>query len=230
MLKINSVSKRFQGVIALDHVSLDVNEGKIYGLIGPNGSGKTTLVNCITGFIKANEGSITFGQHELTNLKPHEIVKKGIVRTFQNTRVFNDLTVEENLVAVRSDLTGSLRLIELLDAFDLNSVKGVKASSLSYGQKKMLEIARALALEPAIILLDEPLAGLDVQMISKLSSQIKYINKSFNKTLLIVEHNLDELMSLADYVFVMNNGVKTAEGEPSIIRNSKIVQDVYFGR
>jgi branched-chain amino acid transport system ATP-binding protein len=229
MLKVESVTKKFVGVTALSRVSIEIKEKGIFGLIGPNGSGKTTLLNVISGFLKPDEGRITYNGESLIGLRPHKIAQMGIGRTFQFPRVFPNLSVEENIAVANPLLDGIQEYKELLQIFDLITLKDQLASSLGYGQKKILELARIMAMNPSFLMLDEPLAGLDSKMIKKMLNWIKELNSSFNETILIVEHNLDQLFSIADYVFVLHGGKKVEEGTPELVRQSKIVHNVYFG-
>ena len=223
------IEKRFGGLTALDKVSIDVEKGKIYGLIGPNGSGKTTLLNLVTGVLRPSAGKIYFKDTDVTGKSPHAITKIGIARTFQIPRVFPELTVEENLLAIRRNSISNVRLDEILDLVNLSELCDLKAKTLEYGQQKGLELARAVALDTELLFLDEPMAGLDKSMIAAISNQIKVLNQEMGKTLVIIEHHLEELMQLTDYVFVLDHGQKIEEGEPDIIRNSKAVHRAYFG-
>jgi len=229
LLRVESIEKRFGGLTALNKVSINVEKGKIYGLIGPNGSGKTTLLNLVTGVLRPSAGKIYFKDTDVTGKSPHAITKIGVGRTFQIPRVFPELTVEENVLAIRRNSISNVRIGEILDLVDLSEVRDMKAKRLEYGQKKHLELARAIALDTELLFLDEPMAGLDKSMIGVTSNQIKILNKEMKKTLVIIEHHLEELMQLTDYVFVLEHGQKIEEGEPDIIRSSKAVHRAYFG-
>lgn len=230
MLNVKAITKKFLGLVALNDVSITMDKKQIYGLIGPNGSGKTTLLNVMTGFLRPTSGLITIDDKKLTGLKPYQIAKLGIGRTFQLTRMFSDLTVEENVLAINLKLKGSRKLDDLFETFNLQKVRNEKASVLSYAERKLLEIIRTLSLDPSVILLDEPLAGLDIEMIKATLKYIRYLNRELGKTLLITEHNLDELLNLADYIFVLHEGKKVIEGPPASIKDSSVVRDVYFGK
>jgi len=229
LLKVEALEKRFGGLTALNKVSINVEKGKIYGLIGPNGSGKSTLLNVVSGVLKPNAGKVYLNDIDVTGKSPHSITKHGLGRTFQIPRVFSELTVEENILAVKHDSVSTERMSEILNLVDLNEVRNTRARSLGYGQRKHLELARAIALDTSLLFLDEPMAGLDNSMIAEISKEIKILNEKLGKTLVIIEHNLEELMQLTDYVFVLDHGQKVEEGEPDKIRSSEIVHRAYFG-
>jgi branched-chain amino acid transport system ATP-binding protein len=229
LLRVESIEKKFGGLIALNKVSVHVEKGKIYGLIGPNGSGKTTLLNLVTGVLRPNAGKVYLNDIDVTGKPPHSITKLGLGRTFQIPRIFSELTVEENVLAVRRSSISKARMGEIFNLVDLNDVRDAKAKTLGYGQRKHLELARAIALDTELLFLDEPMAGLDMSMIGAISKQIRILNEQMGKTLVIIEHNLEELMQLTDYVFVLDHGQKIEEGEPDTIRSSKIVHRAYFG-
>lgn len=229
MLRVELIEKKFGGLIAVNKVSVHVEKGKIYGLIGPNGSGKTTLLNLVTGVLRPNAGKVYLNDIDVTGKPPHSITKLGLGRTFQIPRIFSELTVEENILAVRRNSISKTRMGEIFDLVDLNDVRDEKAKTLGYGQRKHLELARAIALDTNLLFLDEPMAGLDKSMIGAISKQIRMLNKQMGKTLVIIEHNLEELMQLTDYVFVLDHGQKIEEGEPDAIRSSQIVHRAYFG-
>jgi len=229
LLRVESIEKKFGGLTALNKVTVRVEKGKIYGLIGPNGSGKTTLLNLVTGVLRPNAGKVYLNDTDVTGKSPHSITKLGLGRTFQIPRIFSELTVEENILAVRRNSISKARMGEIFDLVDLNELRDEKAKTLGYGQKKHLELARAIALDTELLFLDEPMAGLDKSMIGAISKQIRILNKQMGKTLVIIEHNLEELMQLTDYVFVLDHGQKIEEGEPDTIRSSKIVHRAYFG-
>lgn len=199
----------------------------MYGLIGPNGSGKTTLLNLVTGVLKPSAGKIYFKEKDVTGKPPNAITKMGMARTFQIPRVFPELTVEENILAVAH--SSKDRLKEIFDLVDLNDLRETKAEMLGYGQRKHLELARAIALDAELLFLDEPLAGLDRSTIGAISELIRILNKQMGKTLVIIEHHLEELMQLTDHVFVLDHGQKIEEGVPDTIRTSKAVHRAYFG-
>jgi ABC-type branched-subunit amino acid transport system ATPase component len=201
----------------------------VYGLIGPNGSGKTTLLNLVTGVLKPSAGKIYFKEKDVTGKPPYAITKMGMGRTFQIPRIFPELTVEENILAVARNSNSKDRLKEIFDLVDLNDLRETKARLLGYGQRKHLELARAIALDAELLFLDEPMAGLDKTTIGAISGQVRTLNKEMGKTLVIIEHHLEELMQLTDLVFVQDHGQKIEEGVPETIRSSKAVHRAYFG-
>ncbi|MGD0423109.1 MAG: ABC transporter ATP-binding protein [Candidatus Bathyarchaeia archaeon] len=226
-LRVESLEKKFGGLTAVNKVSINVEKGKIYGLIGPNGSGKTTLLNLVTGVLKPSAGKIYFKDTNVTGKPPYAITKMGLARTFQIPRIFPELTVEENILAV-SQISAE-RMREIFDMVDLNDEREIKANRLGYGQRKHLELARVIALDAELLFLDEPMAGLDKETIKVISKQIIALNEQMGKTLVIIEHHLEELMQLTDYVFVLDHGQKIEEGEPNTIRRSEAVHRAYFG-
>ncbi|MFI5420410.1 MAG: ABC transporter ATP-binding protein, partial [Nitrososphaerales archaeon] len=227
-LKVDQVTKRFGNLIALDKCSLQIPANGIFGLVGPNGSGKTTLFNIITGFSRADSGRILFRGREISNSSPNTISRLGLVRTFQLPRVFSSLSVLENLEALRPHSVGKARIEELLSVMSLKDQRNTLAAHLSYGEKKQLDIAGALMLDPAILLLDEPTAGLEPSLIKTMIDQIKYVSDQ-KKGVFIIEHNMSVIMNLAEQIFVLHNGIKLAEGAPSIISKDQKVIDAYLG-
>ena len=201
----------------------------MYGLIGPNGSGKTTLLNLVTGVLKPSAGKIYFKEKDVTGKPPHAITKMGMGRTFQIPRIFPELTVEENILAVARGSNSKDRLKEIFDLVGLNLLRETKARLLGYGERKHLELARAIALDAELLFLDEPMAGLDKATMGAISGQVRTLNKQMGKTLVIIEHHLEELMQLTDHVFVLDHGQKIEEGVPETIRSSKAVHRAYFG-
>lgn len=201
----------------------------MYGLIGPNGSGKTTLLNLVTGVLKPSAGKIYFKETDVTGKPPHAITKMGMGRTFQIPRIFPELTVEENILAIARNPNPKDRLKEIFDLVHLNHLRETKAQTLGYGQRKQLELARAIALDAELLFLDEPMAGLDKSTLGATSEQIRTLNREMGKTLVIIEHRLEELMQLTDHVFVLDHGQKIEEGVPETIRSSKAVHRAYFG-
>ena len=229
LLRVEAIEKRFGGLTALNKVSLNVEKGKVYGLIGPNGSGKTTLLNLVTGVLKPSAGKIYFKEKDVTGKPPHAITKMGMGRTFQIPRIFPELTVEENILAVARSSNSKDRLKEIFDLVGLSLLRETKARLLGYGERKHLELARAIALDAELLFLDEPMAGLDKATMGAISGQVRTLNKEMGKTLVIIEHHLEELMQLTDHVFVLDHGQKIEEGVPETIRSSKAVHRAYFG-
>jgi ABC-type branched-subunit amino acid transport system ATPase component len=247
LLRTADVRKAYGGVQALNGATIEVEEGTVAGLIGPNGSGKTTLFNVITGYERADAGDVYFGGKPITNSAPDKVFAVGIGRTFQLTRIFARLTVLENmLVAVQtkkaSDRPKNLlarigkdtwghhrrRAHELLEFVGIEGHAGLLAGSLSYGQRKLLELAYVLIADPAVILLDEPAGGVNPTLINHIADRIRELNGQ-GKTFLIVEHNMEFVMGLCSNVTVLESGAAVASGPPDIIRTDKRVLDAYLG-
>jgi ABC-type branched-subunit amino acid transport system ATPase component len=242
LLSARNVSRSFGGVRALVDCSLDVEEGSITGLIGTNGSGKTTLFNVITGYVKPDGGTVTFEGRDITNARPNVVFERGIGRTFQLTRIFGRISVLENmLVATQRDeswLRGLTRsksskaevaaAMEWLDFVGIARLAELEAGALSYGQRKLLELAYVLVADPDVILLDEPAGGVNLTLINQIADKIRTLNKS-GKTFLIVEHNMEFVMNLCDWVTVMHQGTNLVSGEPAAVRANPLVLDAYLG-
>jgi branched-chain amino acid transport system ATP-binding protein len=242
LLEVSGVSKSFGGVHALDTCHLEVREGAINGLIGPNGSGKTTLFNVITGYERIQQGEVRFNGTEITNAPPDRVFKLGIGRTFQLTRLFTRLTVLENMLVATQRKEGWLRgvmrlagsaaekrrAMELLDFVGISRLAHEPAGNLSYGQRKLLELASLLVADPAVLLLDEPAGGVNPTLITHLADRISELNKS-GKTFLVVEHNMEFVMNLCHRVTVLNQGTALVSGTPSEVRSNPAVLDAYLG-
>ncbi len=240
LLEAQNISKSFGGIQALNLCSVSVDEGSITGLIGPNGSGKTTLFNVMTGYETIDSGSVSFAGQLITNTSPDKVFRRGVGRTFQLTRVFARLTVLENMhvAAQRTTLSGLLgrwssghehkRALELLDFVGLTERKDLLAGNLSYGQRKLLEFAFVLIAEPRVILLDEPAGGVNPTMINYLADRIRTLNQR-GVTFLVVEHNMEFVMSLCSKVMVMHRGTRIAEGSPAEVRSNPAVLEAYLG-
>lgn len=231
ILELREVTKRFGGVIAVNRCSLSLAPGRIYGLIGPNGSGKTTLFNCITGLEAREEGEIRFKGELIDGLKPHQVARRGIGRTFQVIRIFPELTALENLLVVTwipFDLARR-RARELLELVTLDRLQNEYAGNLSYGQQKLLEFARVLMMDPELVLLDEPAAGVNRTLLNELLQAIRNL-RAQGKTIFIVEHDMKVIMDLSEKIFVLNYGEKIAEGLPETIQADERVMEAYFGR
>ncbi|MBI2368980.1 MAG: ABC transporter ATP-binding protein [Deltaproteobacteria bacterium] len=231
ILEVKDLTKRFGGVTAISRCSLALEPRRIYGLIGPNGSGKTTLFNLITGLEHRDEGEVRFKGERIDGLKPHQIALRGIGRTFQIIRIFPELTALENLLVVARSTGGAARrrALELLAFVKLDRLKGEYAGNLSYGQQKLLEFTRVLILDPELILLDEPAAGVNRTLLNDLLEAIRGL-KEQGKTVVIVEHDMKVVMGLSEKLFVLDYGEKIAEGPPEAIQNDERVVEAYFGR
>jgi ABC-type branched-subunit amino acid transport system ATPase component len=242
LLRVDNVSKSFGGVQALRDCSLDVEKGSITGLIGPNGSGKTTLFNVITGYVKPDTGSVSFDGRTITNARPNTVFALGVGRTFQLTRIFGRITVLENmLVATQRDeswLRGLTRSMssksEVANAMEWLSFVGIAqlaelpAGALSFGQRKLLELAYVLVADPDVILLDEPAGGVNLTLINTIAEKIETLNQG-GKTFLIVEHNMEFVMGLCASVTVMHQGSALISGTPADVRSNALVLDAYLG-
>jgi ABC-type branched-subunit amino acid transport system ATPase component len=242
LLEVEGVSKAFGGIQALAGCSLEVEQGSISGLIGPNGSGKTTLFNVITGYERVRQGEVRLAGRPITNLAPDRIFKLGIGRTFQLTRVFGRLTVMENMLVAsqherswarsafrRAGSHGERRrATDLLEFVGIASLAGAPAATLSYGQRKLLELAYVLMAEPEFVLLDEPAGGVNPTLINTLAERIRQLNGE-GRTFLVVEHNMEFVMGLCDRVTVMDHGSMLVSGSPDEVRTDRRVLDAYLG-
>ena len=242
LLEAKDVSRSFGGVKALAGCSLTVDKGSITGLIGPNGSGKTTLFNVMTGYVKPDKGTVFFDGQDVTHARPNKIFALGVGRTFQLTRIFARISVIENmLVATQREeswLRGLTRsksskseldsAMEWLDFVGLSRLASLQAGSLSYGQRKLLELAYVLVADPDVILLDEPAGGVNLTLINEISEKILALNKG-GKTFLIVEHNMEFVMKICDKVTVMHQGCDLVTGTPDEVRSNPAVLDAYLG-
>ncbi|MBT3405761.1 ABC transporter ATP-binding protein [Candidatus Woesearchaeota archaeon] len=247
MLKVTDLHKEFGGIKAVHDCDFHVKKGEIVGLIGPNGAGKTTVFNLVTGFIRPDRGTVIFDGADVTSLKPHIIARMGMSRTFQMIRLFPNMTVLENMLLAmknqdegfkaaifRNPLMrkkvkqGLVRAIEMLEFVDLHAKKNELAKNLSYGQQKLLEIARALVNDPELLLLDEPAAGVNLTMLKKIKGLINKL-KDQGKTILLVEHNMEFVMEMCDTVVVLDHGEEIAIGTPKQIQKNKKVLEAYLG-
>jgi ABC-type branched-subunit amino acid transport system ATPase component len=232
LLRTEGVHKSYGGVRALDDCTVEIGEGEVAGLIGPNGSGKTTLFNVITGYAKADAGEVYLGGRRITNIAPDKVFALGLGRTFQLTRIFPSLTVMENmLVAARHrhrHASAKKLAMEQLEFVGIAGHHAAQAGTLSYGQRKLLELAYVLVAEPAIVLLDEPAGGVNLTLVNQIASRIRELNAA-GVTFLIVEHNMEFVMGLCDQVTVLDSGTVVAAGPPSIVRTDRRVLDAYLG-
>ncbi len=233
ILVLEGVTKRFGGLVAVNNVSFYVNEGEILGLIGPNGAGKTTIFNLITGFYKPDAGRIFFKGEDITGKPPYVVSKMGIGRTFQIVKPLLGLTVMENviiaaLLKARDFADASQKSLEMLEFTGLYDKRFLKASSLNLVERKRLELSRALALDPDLLLLDEVVAGLNPREIDEVLDLLKEINQE-GKTLLIIEHVMRAIMSISNRIVVLHHGSKLAEGKPEEVANDRRVIEAYLG-
>ena len=242
MLELCGVTKTFGGVVANDAIGLRVEQGAIVGLIGPNGSGKTTLFNAITGNIPIDSGSIKFKDQEISTLLAGDIARAGIIRTFQQPRIYARMTVLDNMLisasaraipfarlfAAAEEAAGA-RAEELLEFVGIADKRELLAGDLSFGQQKLLELAMALVNDPEMLLLDEPTAGINPVLVESLIDRLKAANKERGLTLLVIEHNMPVIMGLAQHIYCLAHGRLLAEGPPNRIKQDKNVLNAYLG-
>jgi branched-chain amino acid transport system ATP-binding protein len=243
LLEVRDLAKHFFHLSALSGVSLAVEPGELLGIIGPNGSGKTTLFNCVTGVLRPSSGAVRFKGEDITGYSADAVCRRGIARTFQLIQLFPEMTVLENMLVAAQERRGSLfgRLLRredpaeteraraLLAYLGLAAVEGNLASNLSYGQQKLLDFGMALMPEPEVILLDEPLAGVNPTMIQSLVGHIRALSGQ-GHTFVVIEHNMEVVMSLCRRIIVLSQGERIAEGTPAEVADNPLVLDAYFGR
>jgi branched-chain amino acid transport system ATP-binding protein len=249
ILVARGMTRRFGGLLAVNDVSFSVRQGEIFGLIGPNGAGKTTLFNLMTGLSTPSGGSLIYQDRDITRLRPHRIAALGIARTFQNIRLFGQLSALQNVmiaqhIHTRSGVLAGVfglppapaeerqarqRALELLDLVGLAGRADVEARNIAYGDQRRLEIARALALRPKVLLLDEPAAGMNANEKQELIGFIRQIRERFSLTVLLIEHHVPLVMGLCDRIAVLHFGQLIALGEPAVVRNDPAVIEAYLG-
>jgi branched-chain amino acid transport system ATP-binding protein len=226
LLSVRNVTRRFGGIVAIDDVSLDVEQGQIVGLIGPNGAGKTTLFNVITRLYRPDAGSLEFAGKSLLRTPPHRVVRRGIARTFQNVALFPSMTVLDNVLVGARDRA---RAREALAYVGLAKLAGRRAAGLPFGTLKRVELARALATRPALLLLDEPAGGLNHEEVGELGAFVRRLRDDFDLTVLLVEHHMGLVMGVADRIHVLDFGRKIAEGTPTEVQGNRAVIEAYLG-
>ncbi|EGP65757.1 branched-chain amino acid ABC transporter [Streptococcus sp. oral taxon 056 str. F0418] len=249
LLDVKNLTKHFGGLTAVGDVTLELNEGELVGLIGPNGAGKTTLFNLLTGVYEPSEGTVTLDGHLLNGKAPYKIASLGLGRTFQNIRLFKDLTVLDNVLIAFGNhhkphaLASFFRLpvfykteedlknkaLDLLKIFDLDKEAETLAKNLAYGQQRRLEIVRALATEPKILFLDEPAAGMNPQETAELTALIRRIKNEFNITIMLIEHDMSLVMEVTERIYVLEYGRLIAHGTPDEIKTNERVIEAYLG-
>ena len=252
ILKVEDLSISFGGLKALNGVRFGVEKGEIYSIIGPNGAGKTTVFNCISGIYKPTGGKIFFRDRDITSFKPHQVAEAGIARTFQNIELFAHMTTMDNLMlgrhtklktglwagttflgprspAAREEIRNREKVEEIIDFLELQASRDQMVMNLPYGKQKLVELARALALEPEVLLLDEPSAGMNLEEKEDLIFSIRDIRDDFGITILLVEHDMNLVMGISDRVLALNYGMVVAEGEPQMIQKHPEVLKAYLG-
>lgn len=249
ILEVKNLTLRFGGVVALDNVSYEVKEGEIFSLIGPNGAGKTSMLNCISGLYRPNEGSITFKDAPITNLKPYKRASLGIARAFQNIELFPHLSVLDNLMlgrhvrmktgilaggvfigkAQREEIEHREKVEQVIDFLEIEHIRNTPVGTLSYGLQKRVEVGRALSLEPELLLLDEPMAGMNTEEKEDMARYIIDIHEEMKTTIVLIEHDMGVVMDLSDHIAVLDFGKLIGYGTPSEIQNNQKVVEAYLG-
>jgi branched-chain amino acid transport system ATP-binding protein len=249
LLSVEAITVRFGAVQALSEVSVDIHRGEIVAIIGPNGAGKTTLLNAISGFYHPQAGRILFQGKDRTRLKPYDVAALGIARTFQNVALFKGMSVLDNIMtgrllkmrgnflldavywgpARRQELEHRAAVERIIDFLEIQAIRKTPASRLPYGLQKRVELARALAAEPHLLLLDEPMAGMNVEEKEDMSRFVLDVHDEFGTTIALIEHDMSVVMDISDRVVVLDYGRKIADGPPEIVRKDQVVMDAYLG-
>jgi branched-chain amino acid transport system ATP-binding protein len=249
LLAVDGISVRFGALLALNRVSLTVPRGEVCAIIGPNGAGKTTLLNCISGFYHPYEGHIRFAGGDRTWLRPPEVARLGIARTFQNVALFRGMSVLDNIMtgrllkmrgnvlldalywgpARRQELAHRAAVERIIDFLEIQAIRKTPVARLPYGLQKRVELARALAAEPRLLLLDEPMAGMNVEEKEDMCRFILDVNQELGTTIVLIEHDMSVVMDISDRVIVLDYGRKIADGSPEVVRKDQTVLDAYLG-